>query len=157
MLAFWLKRTIAILAALVILCVSAAGIADGEKEYISDIAVKRSEKMLRTMTEIYETSRNDFDDDFIYLYYLYYKEHSIAQETVNWEAVFDLKANEFSDGKVFFNDTMKMTVKTTATVNKLADEQYAKWLAGEITSDEFADAIHTMVVAMFKTQEELNK
>ena len=147
-----MKRAIAIVLVIMMVCMAGMSVADDAKR--SDIAGTVKDftyTILKSYVDIYDILPTMFeDDDYAVTMYLYYKAYMAATSWRATELRMNIK-NLVESDKIIFDDTARQQEKGTLVIIDYTDALYEQWLNGEITTVEFCERIVPIIKTIFET------
>lgn len=141
-----MKRVIAGLLVAVLMCLAVAGYAADDEKRMGELVKGYTREVLKTLTEIYESDPSRFDADWISFYYTSYKLYQAASEYDR--ADLRIKTKNVLAGVQF--DIAKPLEQTNRMLRDIMDEQYDKWVDGEVSDEKFTNLLISMGRVVFE-------
>lgn len=138
-----MKRMVAVLMVLVMVCAYGMAGADQSRVEHAKENEKYAKDMVMSLSLIYNADPDGFDADYIYLLYSYYRLYSAASSLNLAEKAFNLRTGT----NTVFSDLSRGNEKAGAMLDKLMTEKYVSWLNGELSDREYCDTVIPVIKA----------
>lgn len=130
-----MKRIVAVLIVLVMVCAYAVAGADQKRVDHAEENKEYAKDIVKTLAMVYDLDPDSFDADYIYLLYSYYRLYSAASSLSLAEQAYNLRLGK----SAVFSDLSRGNESTTALLDKVMMEKYVSWLNGELSDREYCD------------------
>lgn len=148
-----MRRIVALV--LIIMLIPAIAFSGGNNDrsvYIESVR-ENVVKMLKALADKYENYADQFDADYIYIMYSYFKTWLSLRSVENAEQLVGIKENPLTDGKEQFDDITRQLEQGYVFIEETINGSYKQWLSGEITNEMFGGQIVSLINAMVNKQQ----
>ena len=100
--------------------------------------IDQYKRKMKAYCDFYDKSPDQFDDDHAYWMYGFYQMYVAAGRMKIIESEMTLKSH---NGGVIISEADKMLEESRIMMNDLLDDQFKKWLNGEVPDEDFYSLI----------------
>lgn len=155
-----MKRIIAWVLVLVMVCLAGSAAAVTRKEYYEDVQ-NDTKGILKKLVEIYDKSPEIFDKDYIFMTFMYTKEMYVLGELIASETYSDAMDYYRAVGKEEEKNSeeMQQLIKIQSVMGKFIEtqlnEKFYEWATGELSDGEAAAYIIELARTQTKSTDKL--